>query len=145
MQLFGKILIKDVEGNFYRGDVLVADTFENNSNLKVALMIEFEDKLPDSFLHTGNIDYVVFRTSLGDNLFYGYVSVERIDNEIDEELNDVVFDEDYRCGKLSRFFIFLDDDSSIGLMDNNFALLSNRNIIDEEIKKEMEKPNRGEI
>ena len=136
MRIFSKILVKTIDNQFHVGEVLVSDTFENNNNLKVALVVDFEEKERDTFLSTKDIDYVVFRTSLGDNPLYGYINVERKeDGSIDTDLNDVDIDEDYSYESISRVYLFVDNEESIILMNNNCELLSDNSVKAEELEK----------
>lgn len=135
MKIFGEIFIKSIDGNIYKGKVLVADTFESNDNLKVAMMIDFENK-SESFLDTKNVDFIVFRTSMGSNLLYGYVNIERNeDGSICRDLNDIYIEEDYSYGNLSRIHLFVDNEDSIILMNNNFELLIDSSVVNNDIKE----------
>lgn len=125
MHIFGDVFIALTDGKELFGKVLVSDVFNTNDCLKASLMIEFDERMGiDKFLTHDDIDYMVFNIDFMDTYFYGYINIERTDNKIDEELNDVCIEEDYSYGDISRFFISVDCLDSVLILDKKFALLS---------------------
>jgi len=125
MHIFGDIFISLTDKKELFGKVLVSDVFNTNECLKASLMIEFDERLGiDKFITHDDIEYMIFGLDFMDTYFYGYVSVERTNNVIDEDLNDVYIEEDYSYGDISRLFISIDCFDSILILDRKFALLS---------------------
>ena len=141
MNICGTIVIKTTDGTFYKGSVLCSDVFEDNSEFKACLIVDFETKLDDNFFFDNqNIDYVVFTIDMLQSIMYGYLNVERHDDgSIDESLNDVMFEEEYRNGTVSRFWIFCQNPSSIQLLNCNLQsiLETSCKIHDYEIHKDL--------
>lgn len=131
MHIYGNVLIRDIDGVDYFGNVLVADIFENNNSFKVAIVIDFNSELPDLFLSNENINFAVLTIDVMGNTFYSYINIERNF----EDLNDTYFDEDYRNGSVSRLYIISESSECGILMDSNFALVVNPSVINNEIKK----------
>ena len=134
MHIYGNVLIRDIDGVDYFGNVLVADIFENNNSFKVAIVVDFNSELPDLFLSNENIDFVVLTIDVMGKEFYSYINVERNN----EHLNDTYFDEDYRNGSVSRIYIICENGDCGILMDSNFALIENPLMVNNEIKKTFE-------
>lgn len=133
MHIFGKIMVKRTDGNILMGQVLNSDIYENNLKFKASLVIDFENKKRDDYLHTDNIDYIVVTFDVLNNTFYGVINVER---NI-PELNDVTFDEDYFNNGASRLYIYCENIDSVVLLNRDFSYLFNPALIEEEIKEKM--------
>ena len=134
MHIFGKIMVKKTDGTILMGQILNSDIFENNTEFKASLVVEFEDKKRnDGFLNTDNIDCVVVTFDILHNIFYGIINVER---NI-PELNDVTFDEDYFNNGVSRLYIYCEEVENIVLLNRDFSYLFNPTLIEEEIKENM--------
>lgn len=124
MHIFGDLFIALTNGKELFGKVLVSDVFNTNDCLKASLVVEFDERLgEDKFLTHKDIEYIILNVDFMDTYFYGYVNIERTDNKIDEDLNDVYIEEDYSYGDISRFFISVDCLDSIMILDKKFALL----------------------
>ena len=123
MHIFGDILIVLNNKTELLGKILVSDVFDVNDCLKTSLVIDFDEKYNiNKFLTHKDIDYVVFNVDFMNTFFYGYFCIEKIDNEVDEELNDVYIEEDYSNGNISRFYINIDSFDSIMLLDRQFRM-----------------------
>lgn len=135
MHIFGDVFIALIDGKELFGKVLVSDVFNTNDCLKTSLMIEFDERMGiDKFLTHDDIDYMVFNIDFMDTYFYGYINIERTDNKIDENLNDVYIEEDYSYGDISRFFISVDCLDSVLILDKKFALLSCSDVSNTELE-----------
>ena len=141
MNICGIIVVKGMDGTSYKGKILCTDIFEDNVEFKACLMINFETDLPDDFFSNNNIEYVVFTLDVLHTFMYGYLNIERNeDKTIDLDLNDVVFEEEFRCvSGVSRFWIFCENPSSIQLSNSNLQHIEDNTIKiqDYEINKKL--------
>lgn len=129
MNICSTVVIKGMDGTFYKGNILCTDIFEDNLEFKACLMIDFETDLSDKFFDNSNIEYIIFTLDVVQTYMYGFLNIERLeDKTIDLELNDVCFDEEFRNGSVSRFWIFCENPSSIQLLNGKLESIDDNTL-----------------